>query len=148
MTNGDKKFLWNDGVDLKDLFSAQLSNIKELIEANDRNYNQRFESILQATQAALVASDRAVNKAEQASEKRFDAVNEFRSTLADQQRNLMPRAELEVMIKSMNDKIDALNVATIARQSEGVGKQQGMATVALVAGLVATIIGILIKFIK
>lgn len=37
----------------------------------------------------------AVEKAEQATEKRFEGVNEFRLTLSDQQRTFLPRAEYE-----------------------------------------------------
>jgi len=139
-------FTHNDGVDLKDLIDSQIKNIHTLIEANDKNYNQRFENVLQATQSALAASDRAVTKAEMASEKRFDAVNEFRATLADQQRNLMPRAEVEIMMKSINEKVDALNVLTIAKQSEGLGQKQGMGTIAVIAGVISAVVGILIRF--
>lgn len=141
-------FTNNDGIDLKDLFNAQFDNIRTLIDANDKNYNQRFENVIQATSNALAASDRAVSKAEGASEKRFDAVNEFRATLADQQRNLMPRNEVEIMMKAMNDKIDALNITTISRKSEDIGRGEGMAKIALVAGLVSTLIVILSRFLK
>ena len=106
----------DDGIDLKDLFNSQIENIRTLIESNDRNYNQRFENVIQATAQALAASDRAVSKAETASEKRFDAVNEFRATLADQQRNLMPRNEVDILIRSLNEKIDgAIQGITDAR---------------------------------
>jgi hypothetical protein len=137
-----------DGIDLKDLLESRLAVLKTLIDANDKNYNQRFDNVLQATQSALDSSDRAVSKAEMASEKRFDAVNEFRAVLADQQRNLIPRNEVEMMMKSINDKVDSLNLSTIARQSEGVGQKQGMGAVALIAGVISVAVSILIKFIK
>ena len=49
-----------------------------------------------------------------ASEKRFDSVNEFRNTLADQQRTLMPRAESEVRINALTEKVDS--AITIAKE--------------------------------
>ena len=135
-----------DLTDLKELFNAQLAQINVLINANDKAYNQRFENVTTATNAALAASDRAVQKAEAASEKRFDAVNEFRATLADQQRNLMPRGEVEILVKGINDKIDALNLTTITRQSKDNGIREGIGVVALIAGVVSVVIGIMFRF--
>ena len=43
----------------------------------------------------LDAMDLAITKAEQATEKRFEGVNEFRNTLSDQQRTFVPRLEYE-----------------------------------------------------
>jgi len=43
----------------------------------------------------LTAMDLAITKAEEATEKRFAGVNEFRSTLSDQQRTFVPRLEYE-----------------------------------------------------
>lgn len=141
-------FCKQDGTDLKELFNAQIAQLNVLINANDKNYNQRFENVIQATQAALAAADRAVNKAETASEKRFDAVNEFRATLADQQRNLMPRNETELLIKALNEKIDSLNLTTISRQSQSVGQKEGIGIITGVAVLVSIIVGVLFRFLK
>jgi uncharacterized membrane protein YidH (DUF202 family) len=69
---------------------------------------QRFKAAEERTTLALTAADRAVVKAETATEKRFDAVNEFRATLADQASRLMPRAEVEQIVKGMSEKIDDL----------------------------------------
>lgn len=144
----DETFCKTDGNDLKELFNSQIENIRTLINANDKNYNQRFDNVVSATQSALAAADRAVTKAETASEKRFDAVNEFRATLADQQRNLMPRGEVEILIRSLNEKIDALNLTTITKQSKDIGQREGIGTVAVVAGIISVIIAILSRFIS
>lgn len=144
----DETFNKNDGVDLKDLFNAQIENIRTLINANDKNYNQRFENVIQATSNALLASDRAVSKAEGASEKRFDAVNEFRATLADQQRTLIPRSEVEIIVKSINEKIDALNAILISRQGQSEGQREGMGTIVAIAGVVSAVVAIVSRFLK
>lgn len=148
MTPNNNNSCCGDGNDLKELFESQIANVNTLIDANDKNYNQRFENVIQATTAALNAADRAVNKAEFASEKRFDAVNEFRATLADQQRNLMPRNEVEILIKGLNEKIDSLNITTISRQSKDTGQKEGIGIVALVAGVVSIVVEILFRFVK
>jgi hypothetical protein len=144
-TNGD--FVYKDGVDLKDYFNAQIEVIRTLITANDRNYNQRFDAVTQATESALAAADRAVTKAEVSTEKRFEGVNEFRQSLADQARAFMPRSEAELLIKAVNEKVDALNILKITQQSENIGQKQGMAQIALIAGVVSALVGILVRFI-
>jgi hypothetical protein len=58
-----------------------------------------------AVQSALASAKEAVIKAEVASEKRFEAVNEFRSTLADQATRLLPRAEADARFKAIEDKV-------------------------------------------
>jgi hypothetical protein len=59
-----------------------------------------------------LAADRAVAKAEAASERRFESVNEFRATLADQATQLMPRAEAEARILALADKLSELTTTT------------------------------------
>ena len=138
----------SDTEEVQELLTARIEVLRTLIEANDKSYSQRFDSVVTATQAALAAADRAVNKAETASEKRFESINEFRATLADQQRTLMPRAEAELLMKSINDKIDALNLTTTTKLGRDTGTREGMAVVALISGLIATIITIGSRFIK
>ncbi len=102
--------------------NTALQHLLSLVGANDHRYEQRFKDLEQfissamltqkdAVSAALAAADRAVQKAETASEKRFDAVNEFRETLADQQRNLMPRSEVDVLQRAQAEKISSLEAA-------------------------------------
>ena len=96
-----------------------ISSLKDymeaLIMANDERYSQRFLDSQTAVQAALSAARTAVDaalsaakeavaKAEAASDKRFAGVDEFRLTLLDQQRMLMPRMEQEAINKASSDK--------------------------------------------
>lgn len=163
-------FCSEDGKILKELMEARIETVLTLTNANDRNVNQRIDNVVQTIKEgleaankqnalALAASDRATSKAEAAAEKRFEGVNEFRGTLADQQRTLMPRLEYEVqhkaldeklgsINKSLNDKIDGLNVTTISKQSKDLGQREGIGMVVLVAGLVSTLVAILSRFIK
>ena len=79
--------------------------LKDLIDERDKQYLQRFEAQQKAVAAALEAAKEAVTKAENAAEKRFDSVNEFRNTLKDQQLTLMSRAEAEVRFKAIEEKV-------------------------------------------
>ena len=80
-----------------------------------RELEARFDAIKEQIAAqkesvtiAMAAADRAVTKAETAAERRFESVNEFRGTLADSARLLMPRAEVEVTVKAIEEKIGAI----------------------------------------
>jgi len=99
-----------------------------IIEANDRKYSEKFlasdtavsaaaATQLTAMQTALVAQKLAVDtaqiaaalandKSEKATDKRFDAVNEFRAVLTAQQATFITRNEMELFITSVTDKID------------------------------------------
>lgn len=101
-----------------------------LIAANEVKYSERFEASQSAVNAAFLAqqtamqtaltaqklavdtalgaADRAVTKAETAAEKRFESVNEFRSTLSDQQATFMPRGEATALFKSHDEKLSAI----------------------------------------
>src|SRR4026208_2595356 len=112
---------------LAKMFAEKDEHVRTLIASNDKRYEQRFDASQKALEvgfaaakaagdasfaaqkeainAALAAADRAVSKAELATEKRFESVNEFRGTLDNQQRTLMPRSEVDVMIKGVEEKI-------------------------------------------
>jgi hypothetical protein len=74
------------------------------------------------TQQALTAADRAVVKAEAATEKRFEGVNEFRQALSDQSSTFVTRIESDAVIKTINEKIDAIS----ERQNKAEGRGGGM----------------------
>jgi hypothetical protein len=110
-------------------------------EAQEKAVAAALASQEKAVAAALAAAKEAVNKAEMASERRFESVNEFRNTLSDQARTLMPRAESEQGLKSLSDKLDVLAARVNARddRGRGMGDVWGIviAATALVAALVA-----------
>jgi len=85
--------------DLRDnqRFEAQQLALKEALLAQEKLVN-----------AALLASQTAVNKTDDAVGERFKTVNEFRGTLEDQARNLMPRQEALAIFAAQSDKIDKL----------------------------------------
>jgi len=99
----------------------------------------RFDAQEKAVTAALAAADRAVGKAELASEKRFDSVNEFRAALSDSSRLQMPRAEAEQSMKSVEEKITALTKRVDSRDERGVGANQSWVMVGLVISVLANI---------
>jgi len=117
---------------------------RTLIAGNDKRYEQRFDASQQALtvgfaaakaavdasfaaqkeaiNAALAAADRAVSKAELATEKRFESVNEFRATLDNQQRTLIPRTEVDVTVRGLEEKITQVAKQLDQLRSERAGQ--------------------------
>ena len=81
----------------------------KMLFPTDWNIGTLGEFLLQMMHAHAKRNDdldRAGVKAESAIEKRFDSVNEFRASLADQARLLMPRQEAESLLKSLTEKLE------------------------------------------
>lgn len=130
-----------------------------LLAEMDRRYAARFGAVEQAVTTAFVAQEKAitaallsaqaaVNKADLANEKRFDAVNEFRGQLGDQQRTLMPRAEAEALFKSIGDKIEVISARGDRRDAQGTGQQQVWGYVAAGIGVAVGVAGVVIALVK
>jgi hypothetical protein len=108
----------------------------------------RIAAQQQAVEAALASASLAVAKAEAASDKRFDSVNEFRAQLDDQTRTLMPRLEVEAQLSTLKEKVDA-NAATIKAISDrGAGMNQGWVVLVSVLAVVTSIGGLLLALLR
>jgi hypothetical protein len=145
------------------LIDEKDEHTRTLIAGNDKRYEQRFDASQKALEvgfaaakaavdasfaaqkeainAALAAADRAVSKAELATEKRFESVNEFRGTLDNQQRTLIPRSEVDVMVKGVEEKIQNLTKLMDGVQAERLGIKGGWGYAVGVAGFVALVYG-------
>jgi len=128
---------------MRQLLLAKLSAIESVIDERDRMYKERddarrtavdaaFAAQKEAINTAMAAADRAVSKAELATEKRFESVNEFRATLDNQQRTLIPRAEVDVLMRGSSEKIidliktqDELKSVISEWQAERIGVRGG-----------------------
>jgi hypothetical protein len=111
---------------------------KSLAE-QDRRHEARTDAAKEAVGVAMAAADRAVLKAEGAAERRFESVNEFRNTLADQQRSLMPRTEAEIRLAALDARLVALEQA---RSAKG-GAKEGWGFAVGVVGLIAVVLTIM-----
>lgn len=114
-------------------------HINAVIGALDRRVNEKFGDTSTALNAALTAAEKAVIKAEVSTEKRFEAVNEFRGQLADQARTLMPRAEAEARIDSIQKLVDDLS----SKSDVSEGRVRGnAATYGLLIAVITVIIAV------
>lgn len=138
--------------------------VMTLIAANDKRYEERFQASQRALDAALlaqkeamttalVAQQEAVLKAERATEKRFESVNEFRGTLDSQQRTLIPRSEvqeirraLDIEIVNLTKILDELKVKESNRTFERRGVSGGWGYAVGVVGFVLAILALINAF--
>ncbi len=119
------------GVDTSEITDPNNVSLRDylnlLINERDRQYDQRFQAQQQSVDAALAAADKATNKADEAIEKRFDSVNEFRQTLSDQALNFANKQAVEAALIGINDKIDGLTTRLdrIQGTDEGITDYRG-----------------------
>lgn len=140
------------------------ARLRELIEANNKRLDERHRAQVTATDTefaslrnelhssllalkeavaqGMASADRAVSKAEVASEKRFEGVNEFRAQLGDSQRTLMPRAEAENRLNMLSDKVGVLEGFRTEVLSRGTGTKEGYGWAIGIVGVVLTVVTI------
>lgn len=80
---------------IDELSEAKTHAVEQLMDAKFVTYRTMIDANAGSVSLALAAADKAVLKAEQATEKRFEGVNEFRASLADLSSTMASRRELE-----------------------------------------------------
>ena len=80
-----------------------LEHLAALLVEMDKRYQQRSDDQTTAINAALLAAEKAVTKAETATERRFEGVNEFRATLSDQAATFISRVEFEAISERLRE---------------------------------------------
>lgn len=109
------------------------AHLEALARETDHRYEDRFQAQEKAVVAALASAKEAVAKAEIASEKRLDLLNEFRGQLGDQATTFMPRIEAEQRMAAFAEKFadsdrrhsDRLS-ALESRQDRNEGRSKGL----------------------
>lgn len=95
--------------------------------------------------AAFDASEKAILKAEVATERRFESVNEFRAQLASQTASFMPREVAEARLAEIATKVEE----TTRRLDTTQGKSAGIsATVGLMIAVSSVGIAIVVVFVN
>jgi hypothetical protein len=99
---------------MADLSTSRLEGLLASIEAREQASRERLLATQREAQLIQQASQDAIAKADNATEKRFEAVNAFRQQLSDQASRFLPREVAETQFAEMR--------RTIAEMSEKVGK--------------------------
>jgi DNA anti-recombination protein RmuC len=98
-----------------------------------REYLQaKLQALIDRVDQISESSNRALDKAQAATEKRFESVNEFRAALNDQTRNLLPRQEYDVRHQALLERTET-NAARLTKlEASLLGKSQGVGSVGTV----------------
>lgn len=137
-----------DPVTLRDLVTleSRLARLETRLDGGDVPLREHFESRMKAQEErvvlALTAADRAVTKAEQAAEKRFESLNEFRGALSDQQAKLPTRGEMDAAIAVLSVRLDSINDRVTRAEGKGAGAWQAWVALGGLVALAATLIGL------
>lgn len=97
--------------------AAEKTYLEAAIASLKEAFNNQIDHQKELTAQALASADKAVQKAEVAAEKRFESVNEFRSTLADQQSGLATKIEVNLRFIALEDRLN--NLVADAREVKG-----------------------------
>jgi hypothetical protein len=104
--------------------------VEQRFQAQEKALEGAMMAQRAAIDAALAAQHLATTKAEASVEVRFQSVNEFRATLADQQARFVPRAEVENAIGRNAERIQELGARfhTTATKQEVITAFDGLNT--------------------
>lgn len=124
-----------------------VDTLKEYLES-------KITAVKENAVLALTASEKAVQKAEVAADKRFDAVNEFRAQLSDQAGLFMPRAEydarhqaLEALVVREREDIAEIRKELAALAGAATGKATFVADRRALVAVLAAVASVLVAII-
>jgi hypothetical protein len=119
-----------------------LNYMKDMLAERDKDIQHQFEAVRSAVGAALAATEKAVLKAEAATEKRFDNVNEFRGILTDQTAKFPTRTEVDQRFVGIEEAI-AQNRSRLDRiEGSSSGRGGSWTTLVQLVGLLGSLIAI------
>jgi ribosomal protein RSM22 (predicted rRNA methylase) len=133
-----------DPVSLRDYLTS-------LIDGAEKRSDERFEAMKAMVQEAFVGSQKAIDKAERATELRFESVNEFRAQLSDQSTRFVTRDTVDALMQKLETEIarnrqDLDDLAKRVDLREGVvaGSRFTIGHVIAIATLALAVIGTLV----
>lgn len=106
--------------------AAEKTALEASIASLEKAFGQQIAHTKELTAQALASADKAVLKAEVAAEKRFESVNEFRSTLSDQQRELATKTECDLRFAAMDARISDVMQEYREMKGHGLGGREAI----------------------
>lgn len=79
-----------------------------MLDGQERRFNERIESLTKSIELSLHAAEKAILKAENATERRLEGLNELRAVTEDRAKEFIPRAVAEALTQRLGERIDAL----------------------------------------
>lgn len=122
----------------------QIASVDRITDAKFVTFRTLIDSQAEKVALALAAADKAVTKAEAATEKRFEGVNEFRAALNDQTRLQVTTDKFDSVVDGLNSRIRALETRIEKAEGQGLGARENRsgiyAAIAAAVGLIAIIV--------
>lgn len=122
----------------------RITALDALTEAKFVTYRVLVDAQADKVALALAAADKAVSKAELATEKRFEGVNEFRGQLTDQARTFMPRTESDAAIQRQAERLQELTDRINRTEGHGAGEKDNKAGLYAALAALAVVISIVV----
>lgn len=104
---------------------TEIEFLRQLMDERDVRYQQRFDAQNKAIDSALVSADRAVTKAEVATEKRFESMNEIRGAMDDAAKNYISRVEVEAWREQSRENVTKLDSRITTIEGLSTGREKG-----------------------
>lgn len=125
------------------------------IAAAESRADLRFEAMKEQVTVAFQSSQRAIDKADDATEKRFEGVNEFRAALSDQATRFVTTEtlqaladKLEAAIERNRADLDKLAERIDLREGEVTGSRLTWGNMAALVAVSATALGIVVVLVN
>jgi hypothetical protein len=131
---------------------AEVVSLREHVEALREADNLRFKSEREddnlRNQQRFDAMETAIKKAETATERRFESVNEFRSTLTDQTKEFPTKAVVDGKFAALEAQVAALTGRLDRREGSGQGLHSGWLILVAAIGSLSSIAAIIAVAVK
>ena len=107
-------------------------------------YEERIKALKEAVEFSQAVAEKAVTKAEVSTEKRFEAINDFRMLVADQTKGFISRGEFEALRDGGSERLRDLAARVDRSEGKSTGLNAGWGYLVGALGLIATVIAIVI----
>lgn len=118
---------------------------EKLLDERDKRYQQRSDGQDKSVSTAMDASKEAIIKAETATEKRLESLNELRGAMADQSKDFARLAEMNLLFSAVEKRITAITDLVQTQISRGTGMKDLGAYVVAGAGLLIAMAAVWFK---
>lgn len=112
------------------------------------NNGWTFDTLKEYLDMRFTDSEKAVEKANIANDKRFESVNEFRATLSDQQKDFLTRNEYSRAHNDLLNQVISLNSRMDKKEGESTGINDVWGWIVGAIGLLIAIAGIIVAILK
>jgi len=115
-----------DAVDRKSIMRSD--DLRQHLDSLEDKVLGRITAVKDLIDLGAAMGKEAITKAETASEKRFEGLNELRGAMSDQQASFLPRSEAEARFNSFADKLEQSmkNVAGNALDMKGMVRREDL----------------------